>query len=67
MRVQDQLQSAFIKSGMNAKEFYLHIVNTRKVINRDDARLSFKINVPDYDDDVEWFGFNPSTNKWEEL
>lgn len=64
--VAQRLHAAYLKSGMTPTEFYNHIISTRgsNIVNRDDANLSFKIHVPAYEDDIEWFGWDPEEQLW---
>lgn len=67
MRPAESLTVAYHKSGMTPLEFYQYIVNSRDLERTDDERLSFKVGVPAYGYDLEWFGYDPTTNTWIEL
>lgn len=67
MRPAESLTVAYHKSGMTPLEFYQHIVTTRKLVRTDELRLSFKVQVPAYGFDLEWFGYDQATNTWIEL
>lgn len=64
MSVQQKLTQAYRNSGLTPKEFYDHIIATRKVCRKDDDRLAFKVNVPEYGFDLEWFYYDESANAW---
>lgn len=67
--VAKQLHAAYLKSGMSPKAFYDYIVDTREsiIVGRRDETLSFKIRVPVYEEDIEWFGWNEELQLWLEL
>ena len=64
-----RLQKAFISSGLTPEEFYTHIVLTRKhlIVSVRPELLSFKIQVPDYGNDLEWYGWDAKLQLWVEL
>lgn len=65
--VADLLQLAFFRSKLTPAEFYNYIIATRTIINKDDEMLAFKVEVPAYGYDIEWFGWCPKRQRWIEL
>jgi hypothetical protein len=66
LSVQQRLTRAYHKSGMAPEQFYQHIVTNyaSQIVSRDDEKLYFKIQVPEYQYDIEWFYYDAQTNCW---
>lgn len=64
MSPQQRLTQAYRKSGMTPQEFYQYVVSTRKPVRTDDERLAFKIGVPEYGFDLEWYYYDASVDAW---
>jgi len=64
-----KLHAAYLKSGMTPVEFYNHIISTRghSIVSVRLNELSFKIHVPEYGDDIEWYGWDEQSQLWLEL
>lgn len=64
--VECRLNSAFTKSGMTPEDFFEYIISTREIHSYRREHLSFKVNVPSYEDDLEWYTYDSFIGLWVE-
>lgn len=66
LSVQQRLTRAYRNSGMTPEEFYQYVTDaySHRIVCKHDDDLRFKIQVPEYQFDLEWFYYDASADAW---